>query len=251
MDSTICAVTGGLCMNERFDRYLTTHFAELGDVEIRSSHRLESIRANYADLVPDDPLQSILEIGPGLGELLHYLTRERCLTGVEAIDLSPEVAALCTARFCPTTHTPNPIEYLTARPARYDSIFLLHVLEHVEKVAAIEFVRALRGALKPGGRVVIEVPNMGNALVGLTYRYADFTHEMGFTEKSLAQLLRLGGFEDIEIRRFRIPLSSPARIAQYLLRAALEGSMRLLSRLYTNDVELNSANIVGIARRQP
>jgi 2-polyprenyl-3-methyl-5-hydroxy-6-metoxy-1,4-benzoquinol methylase/putative flippase GtrA len=236
----------GLNMTNKFDRYLSTHFAAMGDAH-RNTHRLEAIRANYAKLIPADKSAAVLEIGPGMGELLHYLVVDSGLRNVEAIDLSAEVAAYCSERYCHTALVEDPIAFLEARAKRYELIMLLHVLEHVEKAQALPFLRAIRSALAPGGRIVIEVPNMANPLVGLRYRYADFTHELGFTGTSLAQLLRLAGFDSVIVRPFRIPVSSVPRIAQFILRGCLESSLRLLTRLYTTDVEINSANLVAIA----
>jgi 2-polyprenyl-3-methyl-5-hydroxy-6-metoxy-1,4-benzoquinol methylase len=232
----------------KFDRYLSTHFAGFGDTH-RNADRLESIRANYAQLLPSDKSAAVLEIGPGMGELLHYLTAAAGLRNVEAIDLSAEVATYCSERYCPTTRVEDPVSFLTERVAHYDLIMLLHVLEHVEKPQTIPFLCAIRSALKPQGRLIIEVPNMGNPLVGLTCRYADFTHETGFTGSSLAQVLHLAGFEAVTVRPFRIPVSSLPRIAQFLLRGCLEYSMRLLTGLYSRTVEINSANLVAIAAR--
>jgi 2-polyprenyl-3-methyl-5-hydroxy-6-metoxy-1,4-benzoquinol methylase len=230
----------------KFDRYLSTHFAGLGDAH-RNTDRLESLRTNYAEFLPVDKSAAVLEIGPGMGELLHYLTAESGLCNVEAIDLSAEVAAYCSQRYCHTQCVADPVTFLQAHVGRYQLIMLLHVLEHVEKSRAVALLGAARAALAPGGRLVIEVPNMGNPLVGLTSRYGDFTHEIGFTGSSLAQLLRLAGFETISVRPFRVPVSSLPRIAQFLLRACLEWSLRLLTRLYTRNTEINSANLVAIA----
>jgi 2-polyprenyl-3-methyl-5-hydroxy-6-metoxy-1,4-benzoquinol methylase len=230
----------------KFDRYLSTHFAQLGN-EHRNTHRLESIRANYAGLVPADKSAAILEIGPGMGELLQFLIIESGLREVEAIDLSAEVAEYCSQRYCPTVHVDDPISFLESRASRYEIIVLLHVLEHVEKSHAIAFLSAIRTALKPGGRIIVEVPNMANPVFGLTCRYADFTHETGFTGTSLAQVLRLAGFDEINVRPFRIPVNSLPRITQFVLRGCLEYSLRLLSRLYSTQVEINSANLVAVA----
>jgi 2-polyprenyl-3-methyl-5-hydroxy-6-metoxy-1,4-benzoquinol methylase len=235
-------------MNGKFDRYLSSHLAGLGGAHT-TTNRLASLRANYAEFVPTDKSAAVLDIGPGRGELLHYLVRERELQNVEAIDLSAEVAEYCGQRFCPTQHVEDPMVFLRDHPQKYDLIMLLHVLEHVEKPQAAAFLQAIRGALKPSGSLIIEVPNMGNPLVGLTGRYADFTHETGFTGSSLAQVLRLAGFDEVIVRPFRIPTGSPARIVQFTLRALLESFLRLLTRLYTVDVEINSANLVAIAAR--
>jgi 2-polyprenyl-3-methyl-5-hydroxy-6-metoxy-1,4-benzoquinol methylase len=231
---------------DKFDRYLSTHFARLGNAQ-RTTHRLESLRANYHDLIPTDPTAAVLEIGPGMGELLQYLTVECGLRNVEAIDLSQEVAQHCSQHYCPTSQVDDPVAFLSAHAGQYDLIMLLHVLEHVEKSQAVAFLSAIRRALKPRGRIIVEVPNMANPVIGSTSRYGDFTHEIGFTEHSLEQALRLAGFETIRVRPFRIPVTSPARLAQFVLRGCLEQGMRLLTRLYTTDVEINSANLVAIA----
>jgi SAM-dependent methyltransferase len=237
-------------MNRNFDHYLSTHLASLGGVH-GTANRLDCLRTNYAQFVPTDKSAAVLDIGPGRGELLHYLVSECKLQNVEAIDLSAEVAAYCTQRFCLTRHVDDPLAFLREHTQKYDLITLLHVLEHVDKPQAIAFLQAIMGALKPRGLLIIEVPNMGNPLVGLTGRYADFTHEIGFTGSSLAQLLRLAGFDEVTVRPFRIPTSSPARIIQFTLRACLEFCLRLLTRLYTLEVEINSGNLVAIAARGP
>ena len=41
----------------------------------------------------------------------------------------------------------------------FDLILMLHVLEHVTKDETIAFLQAVRGALKPHGKLVVEVPN--------------------------------------------------------------------------------------------
>jgi 2-polyprenyl-3-methyl-5-hydroxy-6-metoxy-1,4-benzoquinol methylase len=231
---------------DKFDRYLSTHFADVGGAS-KGLHRLHALRANYSQLVPADQSAAVLEIGPGTGELLQYLIAERGMRNVQAVDLSSEVAQYCSERFCPTVCVADPVAFLRERPAHYDLVMLLHVLEHIEKRNVLEFLSALRLALKPGGRLVVEVPNMGNPLVGLTYRYADFTHELGFTGSSLAQVLRLAQFTKVDVRAFRIPRNSLPRLAQFVLRGCVELPLRLLTRLYTTKVEINSANLVAIA----
>ena len=54
--------------------------------------------------------------------------------------------------------------------------------------------------LKPGGTLVVMVPNATSPFGGMT-RYWDFTHEIAFTPSSVRQLARLVGFKsDVEFR---------------------------------------------------
>ena len=237
-------------MTSQFDNYLSTHFAGVGGA-LGRAHRSEALRANYLDLFRT--LQSdaaVLEIGPGNGELLAILRNEVRLRNVAAVDLSPQVVELCNAQFGGgVVLVQDTARYLEEHRSSFDVIILLHVLEHVPKAQTIELLEAIRDALRPGGCAVIEVPNMGNPIYGLTSRYADFTHEVGFTEASLSQVLRMASFGELQILPFRIPRTSPARWIQWAARGVLEGFMRLLTKLYAASPELNSAAIVAIARK--
>ena len=73
-----------------------------------------------------------------------------------------------------------------------------------------------RKALKPGGRAIMATPNM--ALVsGLVQRYTDFTHEVGFTERSLEQVLRVAGFSVIDIYGEELPFRPRPKYLIWLL----------------------------------
>lgn len=235
--------------SERFDNYLSAHLSHLGSGQ-RFELRTDALRANYSRLLSDlDPSAAVLEIGPGMGELLALMRDTAAAAKVTAIDLSPEVVTWCS-RLCENVLlVEDTAQFLRERESTYDLIILLHVLEHVPRSETIGFLSAIRQALRPNGRVIIEVPNMANPVNGLTSRYADFTHEVGFTESSLRQVLRMAGFGDIDIRPFRIPRSSLARWIQWAVRGILEKAFLLLAMLYSRKPELNSANIVGIARK--
>lgn len=232
--------------NQDFDEYLSSHFARLGGKK-RISRRVDCLRANYAKLLPVDRSAKILEIGPGMGELLYLLTKELGYTSVQAIDVSREAAEHCSALYCPTSCVADSVDFLEKHQRGLDRIFMLHVLEHVPKSSIVTMLRAARSALRPGGKLIVEVPNMANPIMGLTVRYADFTHETGFTASSLRQALTLGGFSDIEVRPFRIPLTSAGRFAQYVVRNLLELSIKAMTAVYTTEREPVSANIVAIA----
>lgn len=232
-------------MKNVFDQYLSTHFKH---VTSRNDRRGEALRANYLALLRGLPADaSVLEIGPGNGELLKIIREETQLARVSAVDLSSEVVEACNQQFGGVELVEDTRQYLEQHPRSYDLIILLHVLEHVPKAESVAFLVALNGALRAGGRAVIEVPNMGNPVLGLTSRYADFTHEVGFTEMSLTQVLRMAGFTQVDVHPFRVPRTSPARWVQWLLRLLVEKAFWLLAKLYVARPELNSANIVAVA----
>jgi hypothetical protein len=53
--------------------------------------------------------------------------------------------------------------------------------------------------LKPGGKALVVVPNMGNPFTAPRGRYVDITHEVGYTQESMNFLLELAGFARIRI----------------------------------------------------
>lgn len=83
-------------------------------------------------------------------------------------------------------------------PGSYDSVVSLHVLEHSPDPAST--VEAMRSFLKPGGTLVLVVPNglsQGYERFGSAWTWAQppLIHLHHFTEQGLAVLLRQNGFE--------------------------------------------------------
>lgn len=237
-------------MSTNYDRYFSTHFERIAN-PASSRRRLESVRANYRHCLPTSLDAPILEIGPGGGEFLEFVVTERGYRGVAAIDLSGEAVARLTNRFPNVSHVDNSTEFLTTHAKCFEAIFMMHVLEHVAKPQTIELLVAAREALTPGGTLIIEVPNMANPLVGLNFRYADFTHEVGFTRSSLEQVLRMAGFEAVKIKPFVIPGGSVARYCQRFARGVVEFLMAAVGVLYFGYFEIVTANVVAIATRTP
>jgi len=86
---------------------------------------------------------------------------------------------------------------LYSSEASFEAIIALDFVEHFAKDEQIPLFEAIRGALRPGGRLIIETPN-GEGLFASQVIYGDLTHLTIFSEGSLTQLLRLLGFEHIE-----------------------------------------------------
>jgi len=110
--------------------------------------RIDSLAANYSSYLPVRKDAKMLEIGPGLGELLEYLSHKCKYTEISAIDLSPEVAAYCN-HIVPgrTQVVADSTAYLMANTARFECIFAFHLLEHIPKTQIVSFLKAIRAAL--------------------------------------------------------------------------------------------------------
>lgn len=81
-------------------------------------------------------------------------------------------------------------DYLARERGRFDCVVCKAVLEHIPKDNVSVFLKRIHDALKPGGTAIMMVPNM-DWIAASHERYMDFTHETGFTQESLGQVMRL------------------------------------------------------------
>jgi len=217
----------------RFQRYMTEHMTQLrapGEWRGRVKDRL---RHRYARYLPVDLHAPILEIGPGFGEFMDLLIADLGYRNVRGIDLSPEVAEYCNRLFPGSvTVVEDTATYLQAHRGQFSTVVMFHVIEHVSKPQAIPLLSAIRASFAPGGVLLLETPNMANPFLGLTFRYADFTHEVGYTETSIHYVLQAAGFWQISIFEATLPANHWARLAQRVGQQAVKGLVQLIYAFY-------------------
>ena len=151
----------------------------------------------YGNFLPKDINAPILDIGCGAGHFLFYLKKigYKNFTG---IDLSPDNIEHCKVNIAPNVQLADAFAYLVKKKSMYCVISANDVIEHIPKERVIKLLRLMYRALRPGGILLLRIPNMSNPF-SIQMRYRDFTHECGFTEKSIYQVLHLAGFRDIQI----------------------------------------------------
>jgi 2-polyprenyl-3-methyl-5-hydroxy-6-metoxy-1,4-benzoquinol methylase len=146
----------------------------------------------------------VLEIGCGTGATLAWLRDTGLAAHTTGIEFDPDAAALARARV-DTLHEGAVEQWLPRlREDSYDLVLGLDVLEHlVDPWAAVSRLHKL---VRPGGSVIVSLPNIRNHRVLLpllmrgrwTYTQAgilDRTHLRFFTHQTATDLLRQGGFE--------------------------------------------------------
>jgi 2-polyprenyl-3-methyl-5-hydroxy-6-metoxy-1,4-benzoquinol methylase len=81
----------------------------------------------------------------------------------------------------------------------FDCVAVIHVIEHIYDPVA--FLREVAGHVRPGGWVVLATPDMGSLWRPLMrYRWPFFKapeHVTFFDRRTLAELLRASGYEDV------------------------------------------------------
>lgn len=156
------------------------------------------------------PEASVLEIGAGSGAFLKavepYVAR---VVGVEPDSESRSWAA----RELGVDVKADVAEAGAAGP--FDVISLFHVVEHLRDPVA--YLNGLREMLTPQGRLVVEVPNVDDALVSVydipAYRefYFQKAHLYYFSKKTLEAVLAKAGFSSDVIGIQRYDLSNHLR----------------------------------------
>jgi SAM-dependent methyltransferase len=184
-------------MDRAFDRY-AEHYARGGNTApdyalvARDPRRFRVL----APWLPEDRNTPILDIGCGWGNLLLGLWASgyHNLTGVELSKEQYDVARASLPKEIRLFHA-DAGEFLKSPAERFRLVIMFDVIEHMQKAVALDLLRSVFHAMEPPGSVVIRTANLAN-LAATYIRYIDFTHEVGYTEWSLFQLLDIAGFTD-------------------------------------------------------
>jgi 2-polyprenyl-3-methyl-5-hydroxy-6-metoxy-1,4-benzoquinol methylase len=207
--------------------------------------------AHILPLLPPDRSATVAEIGCGWGRYLAALATLG-YTRASGVDVSEEqivAYARDTLALGNVTHG-DAAGWLDARPATFDCILALDVLEHLDDDALVRLVRAAHGALRPGGLLIVHAPNGLAPLSPL--RYADLTHARAFTVTSLGQLFRA---TDLVPRGYRETPPHARGLAglvrRVLWKAVLRPSVRAWMLAANGDAMggIYTANIVAVAER--
>lgn len=209
-------------MNYR--RAVYESYASVSGLSQPLKSKYQALERNVGPLLaPQRNRGTLLDIGSGQGELLTL-----CRTmGIDAegVDLAREEVESCIQRGLKVALIDDLGRYLAEVDRKWDVVSMIDVIEHFSKSEAFVLLRLVRGVLKPGGRVILQTPNMQNPFASLNL-YHDLTHEWAYTEASIEQLLRASGFRQVQTR----PAEYPAR-GTYLVRSLLRDVVYLFVRL--------------------
>lgn len=237
-----------------YQNYLATLFGYAHNPdEIQADYRryYRYFAKNYKKYLPEDISARILDAGCGLGHFLYFVT-QLGYTHVTGVDLSEELVAFCKSQHF-DVRVAEISTFLTEHPDTFDLIVCNDVFEHLRKHEVFPLLDAIYLALKKGGRIIVNTPNMNNPITGLPGRYIAFDHEVGFTESSLRQVLLLTQFQDIRIFGhdgyvfYENPLNYLAKCAAFLTSKLFY----LLSWMYgRNSLKIYDKNIIAVAYKQ-
>jgi 2-polyprenyl-3-methyl-5-hydroxy-6-metoxy-1,4-benzoquinol methylase len=190
---------------ETKDRYKQYHKFYLRDEKGQADRYRRQVRdytKKFGALLADAPRGSALDVGCANGMLAAFL-KEQGFEQVVGVDLNAELIEQAKQNVEAEFHVADAGEFLQGG-RQFDVIFLLNIVEHIERDQLIDFMTAVYQSLNAGGFAIVRTPNM-NHLLAAAHLADDLTHCTGLTEQSFRQLAQAAGFDTIHfLNQFRM-----------------------------------------------
>jgi len=166
-------------------------FAVPGDAQFEAAKdSWHQTQANNARALGESKAgDRVLEIGCRHGRTLALM---REATGIEAYGIEPGLSEAKKAQEAGISCFAGTIEAYDPGELRFDQIQSFHVLEHLHD--PLSALIRMRGWLKPGGRMVIEVPNVYQPYGLLEENFFQNAHLTNFSASTLRVLLARAGY---------------------------------------------------------
>ena len=157
------------------------------DATLETWHRAQAKAAQ--SLGETQPGDHVLEVGCRHGRTLAIL---RDALSIEAFGIEPSLEEAQKARASGISCFSGSIEEYDPAERRFDQIQSFHVFEHLHD--PLSALIRMRGWLKPGGRLVIEVPNVYQPYGLLEENFFQNAHLTNFSASTLTVLLVRAGY---------------------------------------------------------
>ncbi len=181
-----------------YERYTRDSVAPRRNISLKGLETSRvAFKGYFGRFLPKDKGAGICDIGCGYGSFLYFLQKEG-YTNIYGVDISPEQVEAARRLGIDSVHQGDLTIFLRKQPEKFDCITALDVIEHFQKEEILPLLDAIYQALRPGGTFIMQSPNADGPF-GSCYRYYDFSHEVAFTKTSVTQVLRVAGFDDIQI----------------------------------------------------
>jgi 2-polyprenyl-3-methyl-5-hydroxy-6-metoxy-1,4-benzoquinol methylase len=179
--------------------------------------------------LPPSRNAAIYEVACGPGIMMRFLKTEGYTT-FSGSDLAACQVDLAKASGLPAKQADS-LQELRQQPDKtWDCIIGIDFVEHLTKDEFIGFLLECHRTLKPGGCLILRLPNGSSPLVGL-HLFNDITHQWTYTENAMRAILNMAGFDTVafadetvpsiqEHRWLKVPLAFLIGIvARFMIRA--------------------------------
>jgi 2-polyprenyl-3-methyl-5-hydroxy-6-metoxy-1,4-benzoquinol methylase len=192
----------------------------------------------FAALTGAAPSMSVLEIGCGSGLFLRYL-EDRGYAEIVGLDMDEHLVEALADLERAEIHLDDVAKLLDGPLAgrRFDRIVMLDVAEHIEISALTALLQRLKDFLKPGGKLMLRVPNVESPW-GLRMFFGTFDHVTPLGPGRIRELAMLTGWHCE-----RIAPQEPGRAFRRVKERLVNG---MLAGLLSYHPEIWTANLLAV-----
>ena len=206
-------------------------------------------RSYFGRALPNDNEAVLLDAGCGNGGFVYFLLSQG-YAKAQGVDISLEQIEEAKRLGIQNVLCANLLDFLEEKKKVYDAIFARDVIEHFTKDELLELLELFFHALKSGGRLIIQTPNLESPF-GSGYRHCDFTHEIGVTRTSLAQILRVIGFQEPSFYPTGPVPKGIKSAVRFILWKLIEGALRFYVLVETGTAQgIFTQNLIAVARKK-
>ena len=204
----------------------------LEDVRRKASERAFIYERVVRSWLPKDMAAPLAEVACGHGSFMYWL--KTCgYTNLAGVDSSAEQIALARQVGVPVEED-DANRWLARQPNNhFATIIAIDLAEHLTRDDFMELLHLTNAALRPGGRMILRLPNGDSPFVGMNL-FNDITHVWTYTPNALNSLSQMHGFsaarfadEGADAMRDHRWLKVPvAKATRFLLRAVVRLATR-------------------------
>lgn len=170
----------------------------------------DDLDLNYTPWLPADRDAAVVDVGCGSGRVLAFLA-SRGYRRLEGFDRDPGAVALARSRVsAPIAVEDEWPRFFASKPSAFDLVILKDVIYYVPREHLVGALTAVRRAIRPGGRAIVEVFN-GAAFTGPFVAYKDDAILWTPTEHTLRRFLERAGFVSVTVHAHRPPARTVKR----------------------------------------
>lgn len=188
-------------MNEELEQLYRLRF---DGRDLEAKRRLWAVLCTHFFWRYVDPNDTVLDLGAGACEFANAIQAHRKI----AVDLNPDTKGAADPDVEVLITPSTALEGVA--DGEVDVVFSSNFFEHLlTKQALLDTLREAHRVLRPGGRIVVLMPNV-RYLPGAYWDY--FDHHLPLTHRSLVEVLELSGFRPAEVIPRFLPYTVKGRL---------------------------------------
>ncbi len=180
-----------------YDNYDKFYIKDGGELSNEFARQARNYQKKFGPVIDNCQKNSALDIGCASGMLAAWL-KTKGFTDVAGVDLNERLIEIAAQNVEGKFVAGDAGVYLRNCNKKFDVIFMLNIVEHIERTELCDFMKLIAGALASDGFVIVRCPNMSN-LAAAGHLADDLTHCTGLTEQSLTQLADIAGFAGVQM----------------------------------------------------